>query len=114
MGRAVACASCDEASGVSSQHSQIGAACTPGTAEQYSVMEEDGSPKQSPGLVTSLLFHLILESQGLDGSFLDKFWGNLGTCHPKLEENSMSILFLFILFIASIFTQSANSRLRRN
>jgi hypothetical protein len=45
-----------------------------------------------PVLVTSLLFHLILESQGLGGSFVDKFWRNLGTCHPRLEENSMSIL----------------------
>jgi hypothetical protein len=67
-----------------------------------------------PGLVTNLLFHLILESQALGGSFLDEFWGNLETCHPTLKENGMSILLLFILFIAYLLTQSANSRLRRN
>ena len=41
-----------------------------------------------PGIVTSLLLHLILESQALGGSFLNEFWLNLGKCHPRLQENS--------------------------
>jgi hypothetical protein len=64
-----------------------------------------------PDLVTSLLYHLILESQALRGSFLDEFWGNLGTCHLRLGENGRSLLLLFILIITSLFTQSKHSRL---
>ena len=41
-----------------------------------------------PGLVTSLLLRLILESQALGGTFLDEFWQHLGRCHPKLQKNS--------------------------
>jgi len=40
-----------------------------------------------PGFVTSLLFHLISESQALGGSLLDEFWQSLGKCHPRLEKN---------------------------
>ncbi|KAF5376509.1 hypothetical protein D9615_008688 [Tricholomella constricta] len=34
-----------------------------------------------------LLYHLIIKSQELDGSVLDQFWDQVGTCHPKLAEN---------------------------
>jgi hypothetical protein len=49
-----------------------------------------------PGLVTSLLLHpsLISESPALGGSFLNKYWLNLGKCHPRLQENSTFLLFL--------------------
>ncbi|KAF8802191.1 hypothetical protein BYT27DRAFT_7197275 [Phlegmacium glaucopus] len=40
-----------------------------------------------PGFVTNLLLHLISESQGLEGSFLNEFWQDLGKCHPRLQEN---------------------------
>ena len=52
------------------------------------------SEANHPGLVTSLLFHLISESQALGGSFLDEFWLNLGKCHPRLPERSTSLLFI--------------------
>jgi hypothetical protein len=37
------------------------------------------------------------ESNAFGGTVLDQFWHQLGSCHPKLKENSKIILFSFRL-----------------
>ena len=59
-----------------------------------------------PGLVTSLLLHLIVESQALGGSFLDEFWRIVGSCHPTLEKNSTSLLLNLFYFLTPPFPPS--------
>jgi hypothetical protein len=45
------------------------------------------------GITGRLLHHLIIESEHLGGSILEEFWRRLGSCHPRLDENSTLLLF---------------------
>jgi hypothetical protein len=61
-----------------------------------------GREDKFKAITPKLLSGFIAESQKLGGTLLEKFWDNLGNCHPKLKDNSWSAELVCVLQLMSL------------